>query len=90
MNVIFGVIGTPSEEDIAALGKANEYIKTMKPIKPKSLKDLFPAADLNALDLLQNMLKFNPKHRYTAGEALDHKFFEGIRVLAKKGRSSSG
>ena len=79
LNVIFGVIGTPSKEDIATIGKANAYIKTLKPIKPKNLKDIYPAADPNALDLLQNMLKFNPNQRCTAGEALDHKFFAGIR-----------
>jgi len=79
LNVIFGVIGTPSEEDIAEVGKANEYIKTLKSMRPKSLKDIYPAADPNALDLLHNMLKFNPKQRYTAGEALEHEFFSGIR-----------
>lgn len=79
LNVIFNVIGTPSEKDIANIGTANEYIKNMKPIKPKKLKDIYPAADPNALDLLEKMLKFNPKERCTAGEALDHKFFLGIR-----------
>ncbi len=79
LNVIFNVIGTPSKEDIANIGSANEYIKNMKPIKPKKLKDIYPAADPNALDLLNMMLKFNPKERCTAGEALNHKFFIGIR-----------
>lgn len=79
LNVIFNVIGTPSKEDIAHIGSANEYIKNMKPIKPKNLKDIYPAADPNALDLLNMMLKFNPKERCTAGEALNHSFFAGIR-----------
>ena len=79
LNVIFNVIGTPSKEDIANIGSANEYIKSMKPIKPKNLKDIYPAADPNALDLLQNMLKFNPKERCTAREALNHQLFAGIR-----------
>lgn len=79
LNVIFNVIGTPSETDIATMGKVDEYIKTLKPIKPKKLEDIYPAADPNALDLLHNMLKFNPKERCTAAEALNHKFFAGIR-----------
>jgi mitogen-activated protein kinase 1/3 len=79
LNVIFNVIGTPSKEDIANIGTANEYIKSMKPIRPKNMKDIYPAADPNAIDLLQNMLKFNPKERCTAGEALNHQFFAGIR-----------
>lgn len=79
LNVIFGVIGTPSKEDLDALGKANEYIKSMKETKPKPLQELFPAADPAAIDLLQKMLKFNPKDRCTADEALDHGFFTAIR-----------
>jgi mitogen-activated protein kinase 1/3 len=79
LNVIFGVIGTPSKEDIEAIGKANEYIKKMKATEPKRLQDLFPAADPEAIDLLYKMLKFNPKQRCTANEALEHGFFSGIR-----------
>jgi serine/threonine protein kinase len=79
LNVIFSVIGTPSEEDIAEIGKANEYIKTLGYIEPKRLENLYPAADPAALDLLRQMLKFNPNHRCTATEALDHDFFRGIR-----------
>lgn len=79
LNVIFGVIGTPSKEEIAEVGNSNEYLKKLKHIKAKSLKDIYPAADPNALDLLHNMLKFNPKQRCTAGEALQHKFFSGVR-----------
>jgi serine/threonine protein kinase len=79
LNVIFSVIGTPSKEDIADIGKANEYIKTLGTIKPKKLEYLYPAADPAALDLLRQMLKFNPKQRCTATEALDHDFFKGIR-----------
>ena len=79
LSVIFGVIGTPSPEDISAIGKANEYIKTLGQIKPKRLKDLFPKADPAALDLLTQMLRFNPKRRCTAEEALEHEFLKGVR-----------
>jgi mitogen-activated protein kinase 1/3 len=79
LTVIFGVIGTPSKEDVKDLGKANEYIESLKLLKPKKLEHLFPAADPSALDLLRQMLKFNPKQRCTATEALAHDFFKGIR-----------
>ena len=79
LSVIFGVIGTPSEDDIKSIGKAHEYIKTIGTIEPKKLQSLYPAADPVAIDLLERMLKFNPRRRITASEALDHEFFRGIR-----------
>ena len=53
--------------------------ETLGTIKPKKLENLYPAADPAALDLLHQMLKFNPKQRCTATEALAHDFFKGIR-----------
>jgi mitogen-activated protein kinase 1/3 len=79
LNMIFGVIGTPSPEDIQAIGKANKYIQTLGKIKEKKLEDLYPAADPTALDLLKRMLKFNPRRRCTAEEAMEHDFFKGVR-----------
>jgi mitogen-activated protein kinase 1/3 len=79
LQVIFSVIGTPSREDIIALGKAHEYVDTLKKATGKPLEQIFPAADPAALDLLQRMLQFNPKRRITADEALEHDFFKGIR-----------
>ena len=79
LSVIFGVIGTPSKEDVAAIGKANEYIKSLGKSTGKPLEKVFPAADPAALDLLKKMLQFNPKRRLTAAEALEHEFFQGVR-----------
>lgn len=80
LSVIFGVIGTPSAEDVAAIGKANEYIKALRHTEPKKgLKERYPSADPAAIDLLEKMLKFNPERRCTADEALEHEFFRGVR-----------
>lgn len=79
LSVIFGVIGTPSKEDVEAIGKANDYIKSLGKSKGKNLEKVFPAADPSALDLLKKMLQFNPKRRLTAEEALDHEFFKSVR-----------
>jgi len=79
LTVIFRVIGTPSTEDLKSVGKANEYIKTLKKEPQQSLESLYPAADKSALDLLTRMLRFNPKRRCTAEEALEHSFLSGVR-----------
>jgi mitogen-activated protein kinase 1/3 len=79
LSVIFSVIGTPSPEDIKAIGKANKYIESLPKTKGTPLETLFPAADALALDLLKKMLYFNPKRRVTAEEALEHDFFKGVR-----------
>jgi mitogen-activated protein kinase 1/3 len=79
LSVIFSVIGTPSAEDIAASGKASEYINALPKMEAKPLEKLFPEADPAAIDLLRKMLQFNPLRRLTAGEALEHEFFRGVR-----------
>ena len=79
LSVIFGIIGTPSTEDIASIGNAHEYIKSMQKTKGKPLENIFPAADPAAIDLLKQMLRFNPKLRCTAEQALEHRFFKGVR-----------
>ena len=79
LSVIFSVIGTPSPEDIMAVGKANKYIDSLPKTKGTPLESLFPAADALALDLLKKMLFFNPRRRVTAEEALEHDFFKGVR-----------
>lgn len=79
LSVIFGVIGTPSKEALKEVGTANAYLQTLETKQPKKLKELYPAADPVALDLLKQMLEFDPKTRCTADEALDHEFFKGVR-----------
>lgn len=59
--------------------QANDYIKTLGVRKGKPFKELFPAADPFALDLMKKMLQFNPKQRITAAEALEHPFLKGVR-----------
>lgn len=89
LRVIFGVIGSPSSDDLQELGKLNDYVKKLGNIKRKKFSDLYPAADPAAIDLLERMLEFNPKRRCTAEEALNHDFFKSVRrdemeQLAKK------
>jgi mitogen-activated protein kinase 1/3 len=79
LSVIFGIIGTPSPEDVSSVGNAHEYIMSMEKTLGKPLETLFPAADPLAIDLLKKMLQFNPRRRCTAEQALEHDFFKGVR-----------
>ena len=79
LSVIISVIGTPSEEDINSIGKAKDYIATLKKRPGRPIEAQYPAADPLAIDLLKHMLQFNPKKRYTAEEALEHPFLKNVR-----------
>lgn len=50
----------------------------------RSLKDLLPEVPEKALDLISNLIVFNPNHRLTAVEALEHPYVaEYINFLTK-------
>ena len=44
-----------------------------------SLKEIYKAATNDCIDLLENMLVFNPAKRITIDEALEHPYFKEIR-----------
>ena len=70
--LILKLVGTPSSEDIANIQstKALDFIKKL-PTKPKMnlydvLKVNYEPGIEQAIDLLENLLVFNPAKRYTA------------------------
>jgi mitogen-activated protein kinase 1/3 len=81
LNVIFEVIGTPLDTDLDFITDQNGilYLKSIKYRPKKDLKIKFPGSTDDALDLIEQMLKFNPKKRITVIEALEHVFFEEVR-----------
>ena len=86
LNVIFEVIGTPTEEEMEFVTDKNGivYLKSIQPLPKSNLKSRFPGSTDEALDLLDKMLKFNPKNRITVNEALEHPFFKQVRATSKE------
>lgn len=52
--------------------------------KKKSFTSFFGSIDPDALDLLQRLLTFNPRHRYTAEEALEHPYLKDFHDLEEE------
>ncbi|GIX66073.1 cell-cycle-associated protein kinase MAPK, putative [Babesia caballi] len=80
LNVIFNVIGTPSEEEIAAIPKADvrRYLRMYHRRSGVNLYERFRASPPLAVDLLRRMLTFNPERRITVREALRHEYFREV------------
>lgn len=62
------VTGRPSAEDVESINSplAQTMLESLPPTKAKKLRDMFPTASDNALDLMKNLLQFNPGKRLTA------------------------
>jgi mitogen-activated protein kinase 15 len=65
---VMELIGRPSQDDIDAIDcpLAQTMLESLPPTKAKRLRDVFPTASDDALDLLKNLLQFNPHKRLTA------------------------
>ncbi|CCI44859.1 unnamed protein product [Albugo candida] len=81
LNVIFSVIGTPNDTDIENASEVREYLQQLPKKAPRDLKEMYPGAPTEALDLLQKMLLFNPDARIRVADALNHPFLQSVRRL---------
>ncbi|KDE09254.1 CMGC/GSK protein kinase [Microbotryum lychnidis-dioicae p1A1 Lamole] len=75
---IIKVLGTPSPDQIKAM-VPNYHDRGLPHIKPTPFSKLLPRASPEAIDLLQNLIVFDPSQRLSAAELLAHAFFDEIK-----------
>ena len=82
MELIFDLIGTPTEEDIAQVEseKWQDWLRKLKKRPPCDYNMVFPEASDEAIDLLKCLLVFNPFKRIKVDEALQHEYLEGLHI----------
>ncbi|KIL69470.1 hypothetical protein M378DRAFT_21621 [Amanita muscaria Koide BX008] len=74
LNKILDVLGSPDERVMKKIGsqKAQAYVRSLPLKKKVHFRHIIPTADVQALDLLEKMLAFDPEARITVPEALEH------------------
>jgi serine/threonine protein kinase len=80
LQIICDKLGTPEDEDLEFItsDKARRFMKGQAH-KPKvPFQGLYPKADPLAIDLLDQMLIFNPDKRITVEDALKHPYLESL------------
>jgi len=73
---IIEVTGRPSQDDIEAIDSpfAATMLESLPRTQPTRLQEMFPHASEDALDLLKQLLQFNPHKRITTEGSLNHPF----------------
>lgn len=72
---IIRALGQPSEDEMSFVTdpKARSFLRSIPvPEDRKTLRQQFPDANHQAVDLLKCLLKFDPRKRISANEALQH------------------
>lgn len=85
MHEILEVVGFPTEDDMRQLPDYSTWFMKLKKQKqsaqgPTLRQRLGPDVDPEALDLITNMLRFNPHQRPSAQQAMNHPWFDEVRA----------
>jgi mitogen-activated protein kinase 15 len=73
---IMSTLPPPSKEDVQSINSpyAKAVLAQIVQRKHKTLIDVLPQADDVSLDLLSQLLQFNPEKRVTAEQCLEHAY----------------
>lgn len=78
---ILELLGSPDpNSDLKFISdkEALEYIKSIPKHKRSRLHEMYPNADLDGIDLLQQLLTFDPAKRISIEKCLKHPFFSDV------------
>ena len=71
---VYAALGTPTETIWPGVSTLPDFIEFVY-VPPPSLRDTFPNETDEAIDLLKQMLAYDPNKRLTAAQALEHAYF---------------
>ncbi|OMJ93521.1 hypothetical protein SteCoe_3497 [Stentor coeruleus] len=72
---IFKVLGTPNEDTFPGVTTFPDFKPTFPKWKPQNIERLVPNLDFNGVNLLMQMICFDPAKRISARAALSHPYF---------------
>lgn len=86
LELMVGLIGKPTDLDIKEMKTTNyaEFLRSAFSEKTRNFDKLFCDCEPEAVDLLKDLLKFNPSERLTAQESLEHPYFKQIRKIREE------
>jgi len=75
---IFNKLGSPDDNQTSFISNdaCINYLRTLPQQKPQDLESIFPGVSIEGLDLLSQLLQFNPYFRPTASQSLEHAYFK--------------
>jgi serine/threonine protein kinase len=83
LDLITTLMGSPTDKEMSQLksSKAKGHLDLMKGKRPRKMSTIYPGTDDVALELIHDLLAFNPNRRATAASGLEHRYFTDIRDL---------
>jgi len=75
---IFRILGTPNEDTWPGVTKLPDYKASFPTWKATDLTAAVPGIEAVGLDLLTEMLQYDPAKRISAKSALKHPYFEDL------------